>query len=406
MRPSPAQGRPGDCRRSPAIHCRLGDARGWLRNEDSSRGLALSGGGCRFSPGPAQAPARLDREDGMPAKLRLHAAPATFVSLAVIMGSVMVRVMSFGGSRALARMRRRDLFLRAGLLAFAFALFFSAPAGATTLPAGFGETTLASGLNAPTAVDWAPDGRMFIAEKRGVVRVRTPGGDLLTLLDIRDEVNNVSDRGLLGLAVDTDFETNGYLYLLYAYELNPLSPDSTGPMVSRLTRVKVKPDNTLENPGDPETVILGTESDEPCPSPDNTVDCIPADFYWHVIGTVRSDPTDGTLWVGSGDSHPFAVDGTSYRPLDVRTYAGKILHVDRNGRGLPNHPFCPNEVDLTDVCTKIYAKGFRNPFRFTLRPGKGPVVGDVGNGHEELDLIRPGGNYGWPCYEGNDRVWL
>src|SRR5215203_579584 len=341
----------------------------------------------------------------MPVKLRLYAAPATFVSLAVITGLAVVRVMAFGGGRALARMGRRDLFLM-GLLVLAFALFSSAPAVATTLPAGFGETTLASGLNAPTAVDWAPDGRMFIAEKRGVVRVRTPGGALLTLLDIRDEVNNVSDRGLLGLAVDTDFQTNGYLYLLYAYELNPLSPDSTGPMVSRLTRVKVKPDNTLENPGDPETVILGTESDEPCPNPDNTVDCIPADFYWHVIGTVRSDPTDGTLWVGSGDSHPFAVDGTSYRPLDERTYAGKILHVDRNGRGLPNHPFCPNEVDLTDVCTKIYAKGFRNPFRFTLRPGKGPVVGDVGNGHEELDLIRPGGNYGWPCYEGHDRVWL
>ena len=341
----------------------------------------------------------------MPVKLRLYAAPATFVSLAVITGLAVVRVMAFGGGRALARMGRRDLFLM-GLLVLAFALFRSAPAVATMLPAGFGETTLTSGLNAPTAVDWAPDGRMFIAEKRGVVRVQTPGGDPLTLLDIRDEVNNVSDRGLLGLAVDTNFQTNGYLYLLYTYELNPLSPDSTGPMVSRLTRVKVKPDNTLENPGDPETVILGTEFDEPCPNPDDTVDCIPADFYWHVIGTVRSDPTDGTLWVGSGDSHPFAVDGTSYRPLDERTYAGKILHVDRNGRGLPNHPFCPNEVDLTDVCTKIYAKGFRNPFRFTLRPGKGPVVGDVGNGHEELDLIRPGGNYGWPCYEGHDRVWL
>jgi glucose/arabinose dehydrogenase len=290
----------------------------------------------------------------------------------------------------------------------ALACLPAAPAAATTLPDGFGETDVATGLSQPTAVDWAPDGRMFIAEKQGRVRVRTPQGGLLTLLDIRNKVNSPSDRGLLGLAVDTNFETNGYLYLLYVYELNPLDPDKTNPMVSRLTRVTVKPDNTLENPGDPETVILGTEDDAPCPNPDNTVDCIPADFKWHVIGTVRSDPSDGTLWVGTGDTHdPPVVDGTSYRPLENDTYAGKILHIDRNGHGLANHPFCPQDANLTHVCTKIYAKGFRNPFRFTLRPGnKGPAVGDVGQGNEELNLTRPGGNYGWPCYDANGRFWV
>ena len=122
---------------------------------------------------------------------------------------------------------------------------------------------------------------------------------------------------------------------------------------------------------------------------------------------MRSDPVDGTLWVGSGDAHPHAVNATSYRPYDEQTLAGKIIHVDRNGRGLPGHPFCPTETDLTKTCTKIYAKGFRNPFRFTLRPGKGPVVGDVGaNDREEIDLIKPGQNYGWPCYEGTVRTPL
>ena len=154
--------------------------------------------------------------------------------------------------------------------------------------------------------------------------------------------------------------------------------DTSAPMVSRLTRVTVKPDNTLENPSTPETVILGTDASGPCEQPDNTRDCIPADYYWHTIGTVRSDPVDGTLWVGNGDAHPHAVNATSYRPYDEQTLAGKIIHVDRNGHGLPGHPFCPTETDLTKTCTKIYAKGFRNPFRFTLRPGKGPVVGDVG----------------------------
>ena len=73
----------------------------------------------------------------------------------------------------------------------------------------------------------------------------------------------------------------------------------------------------------------------PCLVPDNNRDCIPADHYWHSIGTVRVDPVDGTLWVGNGDAHPHAVDAYSYRPYDENTMAGKIMHVDRNGKGLP-----------------------------------------------------------------------
>jgi hypothetical protein len=62
---------------------------------------------------------------------------------------------------------------------------------------------------------------------------------------------------------------------------------------------------------------------------------------WHTIGTVRSDPVDGTLWLGSGDTHPYSIDGTSYRPLDEQTFASKIIRIDRQGRGLPGHSFCP-----------------------------------------------------------------
>jgi glucose/arabinose dehydrogenase len=291
------------------------------------------------------------------------------------------------------------------------AMWLSVPslAHATTLPSGFGEQAIVTGLQAPTTVDWAPDGRMFVAEKAGRVRIVASDGTLLPepLLDIRDQVNDHDDRGLVGLAVDSDFSTNGYLYLAYARELDPLNPDSGAEMASRVTRVSVKPDSTLENAGDPETVILGTQSDQPCPPPDNAVDCIPA-FHFHAVGTVRSDPTDGTLWVSSGDSHDNnVVDELAYLPQDETSYAGKILHVDRDGHGLPGHPFCPADDDLTHVCTKVYAKGFRNPFRFTLRPGKGPVVGDVGNrGWEEVDLIEAGENNGWPCYEGPVRYAL
>ena len=137
-------------------------------------------------------------------------------------------------------------------------------------------------------------------------------------------------------------------------------------------------------------MILGKDSSGlPCATPDNARDCITADFYWHTIGTVRSDPTDGTLWVGSGDSHNDPVDPMTWRPYDENTFAGKIVHIDRNGRGLPNHPFCPSDTNLDHVCTKIYAKGFRNPFRFQLRPGKGPVVGDVGSSQQGGGRLHP-----------------
>ncbi len=295
-------------------------------------------------------------------------------------------------------------------LAAAVALIAAAPAAATTLPGGFAEADLSSGyLNSPTAVAFAPDGRQFITEKSGRVRVVAANGTVVStpLLDIRAKVNSYSDRGMLGIATDKDFATNGYLYLLYVYELNPMAQDTDAPMVSRLTRVTVKPDNTLVNPSNPETTILGKDVSGPCPQPDNLRDCIPADYKWHTIGTVRSDPVDGTLWVGNGDTHPHSVNSTSYRPYDEQSLAGKIIHIDRQGRGLAGHPFCASDANLDHTCTKIYAKGFRNPFRFTLRPGKGPVVGDVGaSDREELDLVKPGQNYGWPCYEGSVRTPL
>lgn len=298
------------------------------------------------------------------------------------------------------------------VLATVIAIAPSPPAGAGTLgiqlPAGFDEVNDFNGtLLGPTAVAWAPDGRRFVAEKSGRVRVVTSTGTLIgpPLLDIRSKVNNSSDRGLLGIATDRDFATNGYLYLLYVYELLPETPDSDQPMVSRLTRVTVNPDNTLQNPANPETVILGTYNSGPCPPADNNIDCIPADAKFHAIGTVRVDPVDGTLWVGSGDATTTSVQLQAFRTYDNESFAGKIIHVDRNGRGLANHPFCPTNTDLDDVCTKLYAKGFRNPFRFHLRPGKGPIVGDVGNSlREELDLVKPGRSYGWPCYEGDAKM--
>ena len=138
-------------------------------------------------------------------------------------------------------------------------------ATAATLPTGFEERTVVSGLTAPTAVAWAPDGRMFVAEKGGKVRVVTGGrhaGLDAAARHLRPRQHD-GDRGLLGIAVDSSFASNHFLYLLYVYE-PPFPPTELGPRTSRLTRVTVGDDNSVS----PETVILGSIGDPPCPAPD------------------------------------------------------------------------------------------------------------------------------------------
>jgi glucose/arabinose dehydrogenase len=282
------------------------------------------------------------------------------------------------------------------------ALLSASSALAADLPPGFEEQTMISGLTRPTVVDWLPDGRQVVAEKDGILKVASPGSSIAyEVLDIRNIVNSGNDRGLLGMAVDSQFGTagNNYIYLLYTYELSPLvNPDSLGPMVSQLRRVKLDSKNVVTE----QTVLLGSYTSGTCPAPQNNVDCIPSEGDSHSIGTVRSAP-DGTLFVGSGDGASYSeVDDRAFRSYNEQSFAGKIMHVDRNGNGLPGHPFCTANANLTHVCTKLWAKGFRNPFRFSLGEGNDLIVGDVGWGrHEEINLItQGGGSYGWPCREG------
>jgi glucose/arabinose dehydrogenase/PKD repeat protein len=289
--------------------------------------------------------------------------------------------------------------------------FIPASAGAASYPTGFQERTVADGFTRPVAVAWGPSGHAYVAEQDGRVQVVPPGGGTpQVLLDIRDHVHSGGDRGLLGIAVDSDFDAHPYLYLLYTYELAPLTPDQWDlQMVSRLTRVELAGPDALANPGEPEQTLLGEYVDGPCPAPaTNDLDCMPADVDTHTIGTVRSAP-DGTLWVGNGDGADFnTVDPRAFRALDEQSLAGKIFHVDRDGHGIPGHAFCPGNSDLDDVCTKVFARGFRNPFRFSLRPGGGLTLGDVGwDQKEEVDILLPGHagrSYGWPCYEGTIRT--
>jgi glucose/arabinose dehydrogenase len=299
-----------------------------------------------------------------------------------------------------------DRWLLLGVLSLLALL--SAPAAADAdpeLPDDFAKVTVATGLWDPTAFAYAPDGRVFIVERRGRLMVARPGSQTVQpVLDITDHVAVDGDRGLLGVAVDADFETNRYVYLLYTHDTDPAHPQAA--KTARLTRIVVNPDDSVGSLAEPgETVLLGSVTGAGCPAPANTVDCMPSDSNSHTIGTVRADP-DGTLWVGNGDGASYATtDPTALRTFDEQSLAGKILHVDRQGRGLPGHAFCPGDANLDHVCTKLHAKGFRNPFRFQLRAGAGPIVGDVGwNTTEEVNLTAAGGSYGWPCWEGPNQT--
>jgi glucose/arabinose dehydrogenase len=231
---------------------------------------------------------------------------------------------------------------------------------------------------------------VFVAEKGGRVLTAAPGDPRPRLLvDLGPRANSFADRGLLGLALDADFATPGSpyagrIYLLYVHD--PKGTDQDYPTHSRLTHI------TVDEEGELARDDAGEMAEEV------VMDGIPAEDRWHLVGTVRSDPRDGTLWIGTGDAtaeqHRRALEA-----LDEHYLRGKILHVDREGRGLAGNPFCPHQTGSN--CSKVFAAGFRNPFRFQLREDGGLVVGDVGyNQYEEVSLVRAGENHGWPCYEG------
>ena len=107
-------------------------------------------------------------------------------------------------------------------------------AAVAALPTGFVQGIVASGLDLPTAFAFLPDGRILVALKGGVVRVIKNGALLPTpLIDISDRVNDYWDRGLIGIAADPNFASNGFVYLYYTYEHN--AADYEGTKTARLS---------------------------------------------------------------------------------------------------------------------------------------------------------------------------
>lgn len=304
------------------------------------------------------------------------------------------------------------------LLLTSLAVPTSSARAATVLPPGFVSEAVVTNLTGPTTVAFAPDGRLFIGQKDGRVRVFQNGVLLPTdFINISAQVNNNWDRGLLGIAIHPDFPNTPYIYLLYTYDPPGVTADGGGARVSRLLRVTANPANTNVALAGSEVVLLGTNSTfanignpannnlpfESCKSGATYIqDCIAADSPSHTIGTVTFG-TDGSLFVSSGDGAHFSyVDVRALRALSVDSLNGKILRINPiTGEGYPDNPFY--DGDPNSNRSKVYSLGLRNPFRTTINDITGePFAGDVGWGSwEEINTGR-GKNFGWPCYEGSD----
>ncbi len=234
---------------------------------------------------------------------------------------------------------------------------------------------VADGLAQPLFVTHAGDGsgRLFVVEQGGRILVLEDGALLEEpFLDLDDQVQSGSERGLLGLAFDPDFATSGRFFVDYTR-----APDGAT-VIAEFHASAASP-----NRADPDGRVLLTV-DQP--------------FANHNGGMLAFGP-DGDLYIGLGDGGSAGDPGE--RAQNPDELLGKILRIDvDHGRPYaipPDNPFAEGGGR-----PEIYALGLRNPWRFSFDRKDGRLLaGDVGqNRIEEIDIVGRGGNYGWPLMEG------
>lgn len=315
------------------------------------------------------------------------------------------------------------------------------------VPAGFTESVVFSGLTNPTVVRFSPDGRVFVAEKRGVIKVFDSMTDTTpdVFADLNANVHNFWDRGLLGMALDPNFPGTPYVYVLYTYD-HVLGSTAPAP---RWGTPGVYSDPCPTPPGATADgcVVSGrlsrlTASGNSMTGPEQVlVEDWCQQYPSHSTGTVEFGRS-GALYASAGDGASFnfadwgqdgsplnpcgdppggagatltppTAEGGALRSQDLRTTGdpvsldGSVIRVDpATGAGLPTNPLAASS---DPNARRIVASGLRNPFRFTERPGSDELwIGDVGwNDWEEINRLVPSTtqvrNFGWPCYEGVNR---
>ena len=242
---------------------------------------------------------------------------------------------------------------------------------ATGLPAGFQDVTVVSGLSNPTAMEFAPDGRLFVTQQGGQLRV-IKNGALLSTPFVSLTVNSSGERGLLGVAFDPNFLSNQFVYVFYT----ATSP-SIHNRISRFTANGDVADTTVS-----EVVLLDFDNLSGATN--------------HNGGALHFG-VDGKLYAAHGEN----ANGSNSQTLN--NLLGKIIRMnpvpDATAQVPTDNPFFATATGKNRL---IWTLGHRNPFTFSVQPGTGlTYVNDVGEvTWEEIDDARAGRNFGWPTTEG------
>lgn len=288
-------------------------------------------------------------------------------------------------------------------------LALSASLASSAVPSGFTDA-LVTAVSAPTDVTFTPDGRMLVTSQSGTLRVYNPqtGALLATALTFpSSQICSNSERGLLGVAVDPAFASNGFIYLYYTHAnvagdcstAQPITPSTPSNRVSRFTMTG-------------NTATLASEV--------VLIDKMPSPAGNHNAGEVGFGK-DGYLYISIGDGGcdwqgDSGCAGANDASRDQHVLTGKILRIAVNANGTTSipatNPFqgagtarCnTGPTTAGNKCQETFAWGLRNPFRFAFDPNAATTrlfINDVGqNAREEIDLGQAGADYGWPCREG------
>lgn len=265
--------------------------------------------------------------------------------------------------------RPRLVVLIASLTLLTAAFPASAMAAAPTLTA----RVVQSGLVIPWDVDFAPTGEMFVTERPGRVRVFASGGAGAGLLATSTipGVRAVGESGLMGMAVDHAFASNRMIYVC-------VSRTYRGQWLNQVIRYRVTAGWHLDLSR--YIIRLGMRA--------STI---------HNGCAVEEGP-DQKLWITMGDG------AVAMRAQNRNLLNGKVLRVNRSGSIPSDNPIWPGNSKPT----RVYSIGHRNPQGITFQPENGRVY-IVEHGPErddEINWIRPGRNYGWPCVTGRNHPYL
>jgi uncharacterized protein (TIGR03437 family) len=261
---------------------------------------------------------------------------------------------------------RQSVTIQSLSLAFLLVLLASLSLKAATLPAGFTETQVTTGLSNPTAMAFAPDGRLFITQQGGQLRV-IKNGTLLPTPFLTVPVDSSGERGLLGIAFDPNFAANQFVYVYYTA--------TTSATHNRVSRFTANGDVAVAGS---EVVILDLNNLSGATN--------------HNGGALHFGP-DGKLYIATGENA---------QPLNSQTLnnlLGKILRINSDGTIPTDNPFFNIAAGVNRA---IWALGLRNPYTFAFQSGTSRMfINDVGqSAWEEINDGIGGSNYGWPNSEG------